>query len=216
MTNGISRRAQATAVVSSAAAASNGSLGFTVGSSNRCSSCSVTPSNAGPLCLLDVLEATDEVSSLKESSTGNYCWTGCGSLERQSGTRFALPARHRESMSYSCRLGAHLCSFGSKLRLRNNHVSAEQFVTRVKRLPVTYRLKRLMAHKIAIHSRSVGPRRESVFETRWLAKARIRSSGPTGCMSTAPAPAELAFVCITEVLFQSENASTAGEVRAIL
>ena len=215
MAKGSSRSAQATAVVSSAAAASNGSLGFTVGSSNRFSSCSVTPSNAGPLYLLDVLGTTDKLSSLKESLTGNYCWTGCGSLERQSGTRFALPARHRKSMSYSCRLGAHLCSFGSKLQLRNSHVSAEQFVTKVKHLPVTYCLKRLMAHKIAIHSRSVGPRRESVFKTRWLAKARTRSLGPTGCMSTAPAPAELASVCTMEVLFQSENASTAGEVRAI-
>ena len=31
-----------------------------------------------------------------------------GSLERQSGTRFTLPARHRKSISYSCRLRAHL------------------------------------------------------------------------------------------------------------
>ena len=87
------------AVVSSAVVVSNGYLGFTVGSSNRFSSCSVTPSNTGPLCLLDVLGATDEVSSLKESSTGNYCWSGCGSLERQSGTGFALSACHRNSMS---------------------------------------------------------------------------------------------------------------------
>ena len=63
--NGSSRSPQAMAVVFSAAAASNGSLGFTVGSSNRFSSCSVTLSNIGPLCLLDVLGATDEVSSLK-------------------------------------------------------------------------------------------------------------------------------------------------------
>ena len=69
------------------------------------------------------------------------------SLERQSGTRFTLPARHRKSISYSCtrftlpvyhrksisyscRLRAHLCSLGSTLRLRNSHVSAKQFVTK--------------------------------------------------------------------------------------
>ena len=60
MANGSSRSPQAMAVGFSAAAASNGSLGFTVGSSNRFSSCSVTLSNTGPLCLLDVLGATDE------------------------------------------------------------------------------------------------------------------------------------------------------------
>ena len=214
MANGSSRSAQAMAVVSSAAAASNGSLSFTVGSSNRFSSCSVTLSNTGPLCLLDVLGTTDEVSSLKESLTGNYCWTGCGSLERQSGTRFALTARHRKSMPYYCGVSTHLCRFRSRLRLRDSHVSAEQSVTKVKRLPATYCLKCLMAHKITIHSRSVGPRRNSIFEMRWLAKARTRSSCPTGCMSTASAPAELASVCTTKVLFQSENASTAGEIRA--
>ena len=124
MANGSSQSVQAMAVVFSAAAASNGSLGFTVGSSNRFSSCSVTLSNTGPLCLLDVLGTTDKVSSLNESLTGNYCWTGCGSLERQSG-RFALPAHHRKSMSYSCRLSTHLCRFGSRLRLRNSHVNSE-------------------------------------------------------------------------------------------
>ena len=39
------------------------------------------------------------------------------SLERQSGTRFTLPARHRKSISYSCGLRAQLCSLGSRLRL---------------------------------------------------------------------------------------------------
>ena len=81
------------------------------------------------------------------------------------GTRFALPARHRKSMSYSCRLRVHLCSFGSRLRLQNSHVSAEQSVTKVKSLPATYCLKHLMAHKTVIHSRSVGPRRESIFKS---------------------------------------------------
>ena len=137
MENGGSRSARAMAVVSSAAVASNGSLGFAVGSSNRFSSCSVTLSNTGPLCLLDVLEATDEISSLKESSTGNYCWAGCGSLERRSENRFALPARHRKSMSYCCRLRAHLCSFAPRLRIRNSHVSTEQSITKMKRLPAT-------------------------------------------------------------------------------
>ena len=42
------------------------------------------------------------------------------------------------------------------------------------------------------------------------------SSRPTGCRSTAPAPAELASVCTTKVLFLSGNASTAGGVRACL
>ena len=119
-------------------------------------------------------------------------------------------------MSHSCRLSTHLCRFGSRLRLRNSHASAEQSVTKVKRLPATYCLKCLMAHKITIHSRSVGTRRKSVFETRWLAKARARSSCPTGCMSTAPAPAELASVCTMKVLFQSENASIAGGGRFFL
>ena len=63
-----------------------------------------------------------------------------------------------------------------------------------------------------MHSRSVGPRGESVFEKRWLAKARTRSSRPTGRRSTASAPAELASVCTMEVLFQSGNASTVGDV----
>ena len=49
---------------------------------------------------------------------------------------------------------------------------------------------------------------------RWLAKARTRSSYPTGCRSTGPAPAELASACTMKVVFQSGNASTAGEVRA--
>ena len=138
MANGSFRSAQAMAVVSAAAVASNGSLGFAVGSSNRFSSCNVTPSNTGPLCWLDVLEGTDEVSSLKESSMGNYCWTGCGSLERRSENRFALPFRHHKSMSYYCRLRAHLCSFAPRLRLRNSHVSVKQSVTKVKRLPATY------------------------------------------------------------------------------
>ena len=146
------------------------------------------------------------------------CKTGWGNLERQSGTRFALPARHRKTMPYSCRLRAHLCNFGSRLRLQNSHVSAETSATKVKRLPATYCLECLMAHKTAMHSRSEGPRRESVFEKRWLARAKTRSSCPTGCRSTAPAPAELAFVLTMsftmKVLFQSGNASTAGEVRA--
>ena len=63
-----------------------------------------------------------------------------------------------------------------------------------------------------MHSLSAGPRRESVFKKRWLAKTRTRSSRPTGCRSTAPAPAELASVCTIKVLFQSENASTVGDV----
>ena len=62
-----------------------------------------------------------------------------------------------------------------------------------------------------MHSRSVGPRRESVFEKRWLAKARTRSSRLTGCRSTAPAPAELASDSTMKVLFQSGNASTVGD-----
>ena len=48
-------------VVSSAAVASNDSLGFAIGSSKRFSSCSVTPSNTRSLCWLNVLEVTDEV-----------------------------------------------------------------------------------------------------------------------------------------------------------
>ena len=63
-----------------------------------------------------------------------------------------------------------------------------------------------------MHSRSMGPRRESVFEKRWLAKARTRSSRPTGCRITAPAPAELASICTMKVLLQSGNASTVGDV----
>ena len=127
-----------------------------------------TPSSAGPLCWLGVLGPTVDVSFLKESSLWDCCWAGCGSLERQSGTRFALPARHRKLISYSSRLRADLCSFGSRLRLRNSHVSAEQSVTKVKRLPAMYCLKSLMAHRTVMHFRSVGPRRESVFEKRWF------------------------------------------------
>ena len=109
-----------------------------------------------------------------------------------------------------------MCSLPTKplgrLRLRNSHVSAEQSVTKVKRLSATYCLKCLMAHRTAMYSRSVGPLREPAFEKRWLAKARTRSSRPTGCKSTAPAPAELASVCTMKVLFQSGNASIVGDV----
>ena len=50
--------------------------------------------------------------SLKELSTGDLLWAGYGSLERQSGNRFALLACHRKSISYYCRLRSHLCSLG--------------------------------------------------------------------------------------------------------
>ena len=192
MENGSSLSAQAMAVVSSAAVASNGSLIFAVGSSDRFSFCSVTTSNTGPLCWLHVLGATDEVSSLKESSTGKYCWAGCGSLERRSKNRFALPARHRKPMSYCCRLSAHLCSFGSRLRLRNRHVSAKQSGIKVKRLPATYYLTCLMAQKIAVYSRSVGPQREStsflkgedpLLVSYWLQEQCHDSRGAGVCLS---------------------------------
>ena len=88
------------------------------------------------------------------------CWVGCGRLERQSGTRFALPARHRKAMSSCYRLRAHLCTFGSRLRLQNSHVSAEQSVTKAKRLPATYCPKYLMVYTAAIYYRSVEPRRQ--------------------------------------------------------
>ena len=201
------------AAEASAVAAYIGCFVFDVGSSKGSRSWRATPSRVGPLCWLDVLGFATDVSSLKETSIWESVWVWWGSLERQSGTRFALPVRHRKSISYSCRLRAYLlCSLGSRLRLRNSHVSAEQSVTKVKRLPATYCLKCLMTHKTAMHSRSVGPLRESVFEKRWLAKARTHSSRPTGCRSTAPAPAELASVCTMKVLFQSGNASTVGDV----
>ena len=101
-----------------------------------------------------------------------------GSLERQSGTRFTLPARHRKSIlysctrftlpahhrksiSYSCRLRAHLCSLGSRLRLPNSHVSAEQSVTKAKRLPATITLVptglvNVCPVKVLFSSRSTG------------------------------------------------------------
>ena len=199
------------AAEASAVAVSISCFVFAAGSSNGSSSWRATPSRAGPLCWLGVLGFATDVSSLKELSIWESVRVWWGSLERQSGTRFALPARHRKSISYSCRLRAHLCSLGSRLRLRNSHVSAEQSVTKVKRLPATYCLKCLIAHRTAMHSRSVGPLRESVFEKRWLAKARTRSSRPTGCRSTAPAPTELASVCTMKVLFHSGNASTVGD-----
>ena len=210
--NGSSRSAQAVAAEASAVAASVGCFVFAAGSSNGSSSWRATPSRVGPLCWLGVLGFATDVSPLKESSIWEYVCVWWGSLERQSGTRFALPARHRKSISYSCRLRAYLCSLGSRLRLRNSHVGAEQSVTKVKRLPATYCLKCLIALRTAMHTRSVGPRRESVFEKRWLEKARTRSSRPTGYRSTAPAPAELASVCTMKVLFQSGNASTVGDV----
>ena len=109
-------------------------------------------------------------------------------------------------MSYYCRLGANLCSFGSRLRLRNSHASDEQSVRRLKRLLTTYYLKWLMAHKTARHSRSVVPRQESVFEKRCVAKARTRSSCPTGCRSTAPlAPALPASVSTTPMELSPAN-----------
>ena len=145
------------AAEASAVAASNGRFVFDAGSSNGSSSWRATPSRVGPLCWLSVLGSATDVSFLKESSIWESVWVWWGSLERQSGTRFVLRARHRKSISYSCRLRAHLCSLGSSLRLQNSHVRAEQSVTNVKRLPVTYCLKCLMAHRTAMHSRSVGP-----------------------------------------------------------
>ena len=97
----------------SAVAASIGCFVFSVGSSNGSRSWRVTPSRVGPLCWLGVLGFATDVSSLKGSSIWESVWAWWGSLERQSGTRFALPARHRKSISYSCRLRAHLCSLGS-------------------------------------------------------------------------------------------------------
>ena len=144
--NGSSRSAPAMAVVSSAAVASADCFVFAAGSSIGFSFWRSNPSSTGPLCWLGVLGVTDDVSSLKESPTWDCYWAWCGSLKRQSGTRFALPAYHRKSMSWSCGLRAHLYSFGSRLRLRNSLVSTEQSVTKVKRLPVTYCLKCLMAH----------------------------------------------------------------------
>ena len=67
-----------------------------------------------------------------------------------------------------------------------------------------------------MYSRSVGPRPESVFEKRWLARARTRYSRPTCCRSTAPVPAKLASVCTMKVLFQSRNASTVGDISVCL
>ena len=92
----------------------------------------------GPLCWLGVLGFATDVSSLQESSIWEPVWVWWGSLERQSGTRFTLLVRHRKSISYSCRLRAHLCSLGLRLRLRDSHVSAEQSVTKAKRLPATF------------------------------------------------------------------------------
>ena len=163
--NGSSRSAQAVAAEASAVAASIGCFIFDVGSSNGSRSWRATPSRVGPLCWLGVLGFATDVSSLKESSIWESVWVWWGSLERQPGTRLALPDRHRKSIPYSCRLRAHLCSLGSRLRLRNSHVSAEQSVTKVKRLPATYCLKCLMAHRTAMHSRSVGPLRESVSKS---------------------------------------------------
>ena len=137
--NGSSRSAQAVAAEASAVAASIGCFVFDVGSSNGSRSWRATPSRVGPLCWLGVLGFATDVSSLKESSIWESVWVWWGSLERQSGTRFALPARHRKSISYSCRLRAHLCSLGSRLRLRNSHVRAEQSVTKVKRVETRVR-----------------------------------------------------------------------------
>ena len=118
--NSSSRSAQAVAVVASVVVASIGCLVFAAGSSNGSSSSSwrATPSRVGPLCWLGVLGFATDLSYLNESSIWEYVFVSWGTLERQSGTRFALPACHRKSISYACRLRAHLlCSFGSRLRL---------------------------------------------------------------------------------------------------
>ena len=128
---------------------------FAAGSSHEYSSWRATPSRVGPLCWLGVLGFVTDMSSLQESSMWESVCVWWGSLERQSGTRFALPARHRKSLSYSCRLRAHLCSLGSRLRPRNSHVSAEQSVTKARRLPGTFCLKCLIVHRTAVYSRSV-------------------------------------------------------------
>ena len=57
--------------------------------------------------MLDEFGVTDEAPCRKESSTGDCYWAGCGSLERQSESKFELPTHHRKLMSYSCRRRVH-------------------------------------------------------------------------------------------------------------
>ena len=53
------------------------------------------------------------VSSDKEVINGGLLRVGCGSLERQSGTRFAQPARHRKCCRISIGLGP-ICAVSGK------------------------------------------------------------------------------------------------------
>ena len=116
-----------------------------------------------------------------------------------------LPDCHRKSMSYFHRHRPNLCNFGSRLRLRDSHVSTKQTVNRVKSPLATYYLKCLMVHKTAIHSPSVEFRLEPVFQKRWLAKVKTRFSCPTGCRSTASTPAEQASVSTTLIELSPAN-----------
>ena len=84
---------------------------------------------------------------------------------------------HRKSISYSCRLRAHLCSLGPRLRLRNSHVSAEQSVTQAKRLSATFGLKCLIVHRTAMPSRSVE-----------LCVVALRGNRGPGCATCSRSP----------------------------
>ena len=87
------------AAEASAVAASIGCFVFAAGSSNGSSSWRATPSRVGPLGWLGVLGFATDASSLKQSSIWESVCVWQSSLERQPGTRFALPSRHRKSIS---------------------------------------------------------------------------------------------------------------------
>ena len=89
--SGSSGSAQGVAAEASAVAASIGCFVFAAGSSNGSSSWSATPSRVRPLSWLGELGFATGVSYLKESSRWESVCVWWSSLERQPGTRFALP-----------------------------------------------------------------------------------------------------------------------------
>ena len=118
------------------------------------------------------------------------------------------------SISNSVKRNVQRYSLGSISRLRKIHKGAEKSVTNVKRRPDKIGRKYTTAHKTAMHSRSVAPRRESVRDHLWLEKATTVSDPSFSRVRAAPAPSALAFWCKQNGLSHIEKARMGKDVRA--
>ena len=128
---------------------------------------------------------------------GSAAGPGLSRRDNASGSWWAEPALHRMVMSNSASRTAQRYNLGSRSRLRNRLVSAEQSVNRVNGLPTKYGRKCTTAHSTAMHSLSMAPLRASVANHRWLAWARTLFKPSFSCVTAAPAPEALASVCST-------------------